>query len=155
MRADAPAGPFPSRGRWQRCATTVLVVDASVLAVALADDGADGDTARTRLRGQDLAAPELLDLEVVSVLRGQLIAGTIDARRADLALTDLSAIPLKRAPHLPLLRRCWELRENLTTYDASYVALAEALGVLLLTGDQRIARAPGPRCQIEVLRPTR
>jgi predicted nucleic acid-binding protein len=131
----------------------VLVVDASVLAVALADDGADGDAARARLRGESLVAPELLDLEVVSVLRGQMISGSLDARRADLALDDLSAIPLKRAPHLPLLQRCWELRENLTTYDASYVALAEALDVVLLTGDRRLARAPGARCQIEVLRP--
>ena len=144
-----------SRVRCQRCTTTVLVVDASVLAVALADDGADGDASRARLRGEDLVAPELLDLEVLSVLRGQLIAGTLDARRADLALNDLSAMPLKRAPHLPLLRRCWELRENLTTYDASYVALAETLDALLLTGDRRLARAAGPRCQIEVLRPTR
>ncbi len=132
----------------------MLVVDASVLAVALADDGADGDAARERLRGEDLVAPELLDLEVVSVLRGQAIAGSLDARRADLALDDLTAMPLERAPHLPLLQRCWELRENLTTYDASYVALAEALDVLLLTGDRRLARASGPRCQIEVLRPT-
>lgn len=132
----------------------MLVVDASVLAVALSDDGADGDAVRARLRGEDLVAPELLDLEVVSVLRGQMLAGSLDARRADLALNDLSAMPLKRAPHLPLLQRCWELRENLTTYDASYVALAEALDVLLLTGDRRLARAPGPRCQIEVLQPT-
>lgn len=133
----------------------MLVVDASVLAVALADDGADGDAARERLRGEDLVAPELLDLEVLSVLRGQMLAGALDARRADLALTDLSAMPIKRAPHLSLLRRCWELRDNLTTYDASYIALAEALDVLLLTGDRRLARASGPRCQIELLRPTR
>jgi predicted nucleic acid-binding protein len=132
----------------------VLVVDASVLAVALADDGTDGDAARGRLRGEDLVAPELLDLEVLSVLRGQKVAGELDARRAELALNDLSAMPIKRAPHLSLLRRCWELRDNLTTYDASYVALAEALDVLLLTGDRRIARAAGPRCQIELLRPT-
>jgi predicted nucleic acid-binding protein len=129
----------------------VLVVDASILAVALADDGADGDGARVRLRGEDLVAPELLDLEVLSVLRAQMNAGVLDARRADLALNDLSAMPLKRAPHLPLLRRCWELRENLTTYDASYVALAETLDAPLLTGDRRLARATGPRCQIEVL----
>lgn len=81
-------------------------------------------------------------------------AGALDARRAELALNDLSATPIKRAPHLSLLRRCWELRDNLTTYDASYVALAEALDVLLLTGDRRLARASGPRCQIELLRPT-
>lgn len=99
-------------------------------------------------------APELLDLEVVSVLRGQMIAGALDARRADLALNDLSAMPVKRAPHRSLLRRCWELRDNLTTYDASYVALAEALDGLLLTGDRRLVRASGPRCQIELLRPS-
>lgn len=154
MLVDARVAPSRSRVRCRRFVTTVLVVDATVLAVALADDGADGDSARARLRGEDLVAPELLDLEVLTVLRGQMIAGLLDVRRADLALNDLSAMPLKRAPHLPLLRRCWELRENVTTYDASYVALAEALDVLLLTGDRRLARATGPRCQIEVLRRT-
>jgi predicted nucleic acid-binding protein len=131
----------------------VLVVDASVLAVALADDGVDGDTARDRLRGEELVAPELLDLEVASVLRGQTLAGALDPRRAGLALDDLAAMPLKRVPHLPLLQRSWELRENLTIYDAAYVALAELLDVRLLTGDHRLARAPGPRCEIDTLRP--
>lgn len=131
----------------------MLVVDASVLAVALGDDGPDGDRARVRLRGEDLAAPELLDLEVASVLRRQVSVGALDSRRAGLALADLVAIPVRRAPHHPLLSRCWELRENLAIYDAAYVALAEALQVDLLTGDNRLARAPGPRCNIEVLRP--
>jgi predicted nucleic acid-binding protein len=130
----------------------VLVVDASVLAVALADDGADGDHARSRLRGEVLAAPELVDLEVASVLRRQNLAGAIDVRRAGLALADLAALPLQRAPHLPLLPRCWELRENLTVYDAAYIALAEALDATLVTGDRRLARANGPRCDIDVLR---
>jgi predicted nucleic acid-binding protein len=133
----------------------VLVVDASVLVVALADDGADGDAARSRLRGEELAAPELLDLEVTSVLRKQRGAGLIDDRRALLALTDLRAVPIRRAPHLPLLSRCWELRENLTIYDAAYVALAELLQADLLTADSRLAAAPGPRCGIEVLQPSR
>ena len=130
----------------------MIVVDASVLAVALADDGPDGDRARARLRGDRLAAPELADLEVASVLRRQMRGGVIDARRASLALADLAAMPLQRASHRPLLTRCWELRDNLSIYDASYVALAEALGASLLTGDQRLARATGPRCRIEVLR---
>jgi predicted nucleic acid-binding protein len=130
---------------------SVLVVDASVIAVALADDDVDGDRARARLRGEQLAAPELVDLEVASVLRGQLRAGTLNRRRAELALSDLDAIPIQRAPHRPLLARCWQLRENLTVYDASYVALAEVLDADLLTGDRRLAAAPGPRCRIEVL----
>ena len=150
----AQVGPYPLRPRWRPSETTVLVVDASVFAVALADDGMEGDAARERLRGEDLVAPELLDLEVGSVLRGQMRLGSIDGKRADLALQDLASMPLRRAPHLPLLQRCWALRENLTIYDASYVALAEALDVVLLTGDRRLARASGPRCQIEIFRAT-
>jgi predicted nucleic acid-binding protein len=131
----------------------VIVADASVLVVALADDGPDGDQARARLSGERLAMPELADLEVASVLRRQLRAGAIDARRAGLALDDLAALPARRASHLPLLARCWELRDNLTPYDAAYVALAEAMRATLLTGDRRLARAPGTRCDIEILQP--
>jgi predicted nucleic acid-binding protein len=129
----------------------VLVVDASVLVVALADDGADGDRARHRLRGETLAAPELIDLEVTSVVRRHVATGHLEDRRARLCLSDLSALGLHRARHLPLLARCWELRDNVTTYDASYVALAELLETTLLTADDRLARAAGPRCAIEVL----
>ncbi len=129
----------------------MLVVDASVLVVALADDAADGDRARERLRAEDLAAPELVDLEVVSALRKQLASGALDTRRAQLALTDLADLPMQRAAHLPLLARCWELRDNLTVYDAAYVALAEEIEAVLVTGDSRMARAPGLRCQIELL----
>ncbi len=133
----------------------MLVVDASVLVVALADDGPDGDKARARLRGEQVAAPELLDLEVASVLRRQVKLGATAPRRAQLALADLAAAPVARAPHQPLLARCWELRDNLTIYDATYVALAEALGVDLLTGDVRLANAAGPLCHVEVFRPRR
>jgi predicted nucleic acid-binding protein len=131
--------------------TTVIVVDASIITVALADDGSDGDAARARLRGEDLTAPELLDLEVTSVLRRQHAAGALDHRRAVLALDDLQAMPIQRAPHRHLLRRCWELRDNVTVYDAAYVALAELLRTVLLTADQRLAQAPGPLCDIETL----
>jgi predicted nucleic acid-binding protein len=130
----------------------VLVVDASVLVVALADDGDDGDAARARLRGERLAAPGLIDLEVASVMRRQALRGGMDGRRAVLALEDLAELPMQRAPHTPLLRRCWELRENLTIYDAAYVALAEVLQAALLTGDERLASASGPRCTIDILR---
>lgn len=131
----------------------MIVVDASVVAVALADDGPDGDAVRARLRGEELTAPELLDLEVASVLRRQYAAGALDDRRASLALDDLEAIPIQRAPHRHLLRRCWELRDNLTVYDAAYVALAELFQATLLTADNRLARAPGSHCDIETLQP--
>jgi predicted nucleic acid-binding protein len=130
----------------------VIIVDASVLATSLGDDGPDGDRARARLRGERLAAPELVDLEVASVWRRQVRAGAMDDRRAVLALADLGALPLRRTPHRPLLARCWELRDNLTIYDAAYIAVAEAWGVLLLTADARLAKAPGPTCTIELLR---
>ena len=99
--------------------------------------------------------PELAGLEVASVLRRQVRAGAVDACRAGLALDDLAALPAQRAPHRPLLARCWELRDDLTVYDAAYVALAEAMRATLLTGDQRLARATGPQCAIDVFQPAR
>ena len=129
----------------------MIVVDASVLVPALADDGEDGDRARDRLVGERLAAPELIDLEVPSVLRRLAAAGRLAPRRAEQALSDLVGLPLRRVPHRPLLPRCWSLRENLTVYDASYVALAELLGTAVLTADGRLAGAPGVRCPVEVV----
>jgi predicted nucleic acid-binding protein len=129
----------------------VIVVDASVLAPALADDGDDGDRARLRLRGEQLVAPELVDLEVLSTLRRAVRAGRLDERRSGQALDDLAALPLRRVPHLPLLARAWELRDNLTAYDAAYVALAESLRALLLTADGGIEKASGVRCDVEIL----
>jgi predicted nucleic acid-binding protein len=129
----------------------VIVVDASVLAPALADDGPDGDRARARLRGEVLTAPEIIDLEVSSVLRRAAIAGRMPARRADLALNDLVDLPLRRAAHRPLLHRCWDLHHTVTSYDAAYVALAEVLGIVLVTADARLSRAPGITCEVEVL----
>jgi predicted nucleic acid-binding protein len=129
----------------------VLVVDASVVAVGLVDDALAGRRVRKRLRGERLAAPDLIDLEVASTFRGRVRGGRLTAERARLALTDLLDLPLVRAPHAPLIARCWELRDNLTTYDAAYVALAELLQATLLTSDSRLAGAPGLRCDIEVL----
>lgn len=130
----------------------MIVVDASALVVALVDDDADGDRARTRiLDDPDLHAPHLVDLEVISVLRRVRHAGEIDERRVDEALGDLLELALVRHPHWPLAARIWELRANLTPYDASYVALAEGLGCTLITGDRRIARVAGVRCEVETL----
>lgn len=131
--------------------TTVIVVDASVLAPALVDEGSSGLRARSRLSGERLVAPELIDLEVASVLRNLSRAKKLSAARAVHALDDLGDLPLERASHRHLIRRCWELRENLTTYDAAYVALAELLAVPLVTADHRLASAPRLRCDIEVL----
>lgn len=129
----------------------MIVADASVVATALGDDGADGNTARARLRREVLVGPEVIDLEVASAFRRQVAAGDLPVRRAHLALVDLRALAMRRVSHRPLLQRCWELRQNLTVYDAAYVALAESLGVVLVTADRRLSRAPGLRCQIERL----
>ena len=87
----------------------------------------------------------------MSAWRRLAAAGQLDDRRVALALTDLSTLRIERARHQPLVRRCWELRPNLTVYDASYVALAEAIDAVLLTGDERLAEAPGVRCSVEVM----
>jgi predicted nucleic acid-binding protein len=129
----------------------VIVVDASVLAVALGDDGTDGAKARQRLRGEMVTAPELIDPEVLSVLRRGMASGSMTAQRGVQAMTDLIDLPFRRAPHRPLIRRCWELRHNVTSYDACYVALAEILNVTLLTADGQLANAPGLRCAVELL----
>jgi predicted nucleic acid-binding protein len=129
----------------------LIVVDASVIAPALADDDADGDRARSRLRGERLTAPELLDLEVVSVIRKALLSGALSRRRAGSALADLVELDLERVSHRPMLARIWGLRENLTPYDAAYVALAETIDATLITADKRLSLAPGPRCTIEYL----
>lgn len=128
------------------------MVDASVVAPALADDGDDGERARERLRGERLLAPELLDLEVISALRRSLASGNLDSRRARFALDDFVSLDIGRVGHRGLIERVWQLRENVTPYDAAYVALAEALALVLVTADSALARAPGPRCTIELLR---
>ena len=131
----------------------MLVVDAGVVVAALADDDHDGDRARARLAGEVLLAPELVDLEVLSVLRRLVLATHLPERRARLALQDLVDLPLRRAAQRTLLVRCWELRANVTAYDAACVALAELAGADLLTADERLARAPGLRCRVELLPP--
>jgi predicted nucleic acid-binding protein len=129
----------------------LIVVDASVLANVIGDDGADGKRARKEIRvARDVAVPDLVDVETVAVLRQRWLAGTIPDRRFAAAIGDLESMDIDRYPTLPLMRRVCELRSNLTAYDASYVALAELLSCELLTGDQRLANAPGPRCPIRV-----
>lgn len=131
----------------------MIVADASVLANALADDGADGKLARSGLRSVGgLAAPDLVDVETVAVMRRRWLVGSLTARRFRTAIDDLELLDLDRYPTLAFMRRAYELRHNLTAYDASYIALAELLGCEVLTADQRLAAAPGPRCPIRLIR---
>jgi predicted nucleic acid-binding protein len=130
----------------------VIVVDASAFLEVLLRMPAAG-TVEQRLFGsaEVLNAPYLLDLEIAQVLRRQANAGKLAARRGQIALADLAAAPLDRYPHDILLPRIWELRHNLTAYDAAYVALAEMLDATLITRDRRLAAAPGHQARIEVV----
>jgi predicted nucleic acid-binding protein len=131
----------------------LIVIDASVLANVVGDDGNDGRRARAEFRSAgDVAAPDLADVETVAVLRKRWVAGTVSDRRFAAAVEDLEQLDLDRYPTLPFMRCAYELRANVTAYDSAYVALAETLGCELLTADGRLANASGPRCAIRVLR---
>jgi predicted nucleic acid-binding protein len=131
---------------------TTVVVDASVLATALADDGPDGRAMRARLTdASSLAAPDLVDVETTSALRRQWLAGGLELKRFRGAVSDLVALDMVRLPARPLLERVVELRNTVSAYDAVYVALAELLDATLLTADRRLAAAAGVRCHVEVL----
>jgi predicted nucleic acid-binding protein len=131
----------------------VIVVDASILANVLADDQAAGETARGELRAADqVTAPDLVDVETVSVLRKRWLARTLTDQRFEAAVGHLQQLRFERVPTLRLMRRAFELRANVSAYHACYVALAERLECELITADGRLAAAPGPRCAIRVLR---
>ena len=129
----------------------MIVLDASA-AVDWLLQTAIGQKIETRIysRGESLHTAHLLDVEVAQVLRRLVRDGTVTALRADQALGDLLSIPMNRYPHFVFLTRIWQLRNNLTAYDASYIALTETLGATLVTRDARLPSAPGHRAQIEV-----
>jgi predicted nucleic acid-binding protein len=123
-----------------------------VLANAIGDDGNDGRRARTELRAAgDLAAPDLVDVETTAALRKRWLAGDLSDQRFATAVQDLEDLDLDRYPTLPLMRRAYELRANVSSYDAAYVALAEVLACEVLTADRKLSNAPGPRCPIRLL----
>jgi len=131
----------------------LIVVDASVLANALADDKEDGESARRELRAAtEVAAPDLVDVETVSVLRRRWLRRRLTEQRFSTAMDHLQQLDFERVPKLRLVPRAFELRANVSAYDACYVALAEYLDCELITADGRLAGATGPRCPIRVLR---
>lgn len=127
-----------------------VVLDASAVVALLADAGPVGQWVASTIHDNTIFAPELMPFEVSNILRRQSLAGVIDASVATLAHADLVALPVDLYPYGALDDRVWELRANLTGYDASYVALAELLAAPLLTLDARLTRASGPRCPILV-----
>jgi len=132
----------------------VIVPDASVLVPALVDEGGDGALAREILEADgDLHAPYLLDIEIVAALRGLVRRKTLTAERAERAIADYDEVAITRYPHLGLISRIWQLRDNVSAYDGTYVALAEALDCTLLTADTKLAVAYGPRCLVRVIGP--
>ena len=130
----------------------MIVIDASVLANFLVDDGPSGAKARSALSDAGEAfVPDLIDVETAAVLRKRWIAQDITESRFVMAIDILAELPFRRYPTSLFLRRAYELRSTITAYDAMYVALAESLDCELLTCDARLARASGPRCPVRVL----
>lgn len=125
----------------------MIVADASAAVAALTTDG----LARERLGRVEVHAPHLIDYEVASAVRRRVMSGDITEAGGKRALTQWSKIGVERYPARGLLPRIWELRTNLTVYDAAYAALAEALGCPLVTADRRLAGSPGIRCEVHVV----
>ncbi|MEO3749556.1 type II toxin-antitoxin system VapC family toxin [Streptomyces sp. B6B3] len=128
----------------------MIVVDAGAVVHLVADAGPVGEAIRKRAEPERLAAPYLLDVEVASALRGRHRGGKLSDAQLDGAWDSFALLPVRRMEHLPLLPRVREVWNNLSPYDATYVALAEGLGVPLVTSDARIARAGCARCPVEV-----
>ncbi len=130
----------------------MIVVDASAVVDLIAPLTPDREL-RSRLAGQNLHAPHVLDVEVLSALRRFVRRGSLTADRAADARVDLGGRAIVRYPHAPLLDRAWELRDGITPYDAVYIALAELLEAPLVTCDARLARSTGHDAEIELFAP--
>lgn len=126
----------------------MIVIDASAAVLGLLNDG----EARAILGVEAAVCPHLADSEVVQALRAQVLRGDLDVALAERMIDVWQRLGIQRIGVSGLLARVWELRENLSAYDATYVALAEASESPLVTADGRLARAPGPRCTITVVR---
>lgn len=126
-------------------------MDSSAVVSLVAAPDAEARILERLLPEPRLHAPHLIDIEVSSALRGMLMGGQITEGRAEEARRRFDLLPLVRYEHVLLLQRIWDLRDSLTPYDASYVALAEALQIPLVTADRHLARSSGHRARIEVL----
>lgn len=131
-----------------------LVIDSSMVVAALIDSGPDGKWAEALLTSDSLAAPHMLTVEVSNILRRSALAGAISPEQASLAYSDLLDLRVELFPYAPFATRIWDLRDNVTCYDAWYVALAEALNAPLATLDVRLAKASGPRCRFLAVAPS-
>jgi predicted nucleic acid-binding protein len=125
----------------------MIAIDANAVVALLVDDAELGISSRRAYAQHDLTAPDLLSYEVTSVLRKLCQLEAITERVAEHALRDLNLLRVDTVPYGDIAQRMWELRDNLSAYDAAYVAVAELFDVELLTFDQRVRRAPGPRCE--------
>lgn len=126
----------------------MIVIDASAAVLGLISDG----EARAKLRDEAVVCPHLADSEVAHALRAQVVRGDIDAVDAARAIETWGLLGIDRVGVTGLLGRVWQLRHNMSAHDATYIALAEALDAHLVTADGRLARAPGPRCTVVVVR---
>lgn len=128
----------------------IQVVDASCVVAFLLDTGSVGRWCEAEVVAGDLAAPALMPFEVSNIIRRTHARGGIDQTFARQALDDLGRLDAELVPFAAVSERVWELRDNFTSYDASYVAVAELVGGRLLTLDSRVATAPGSRCPVIV-----
>jgi len=128
----------------------MIVIDASATVALLLDQGAQAAAIRARVAAESLHSPHILDLEVASAMRRLVVSRVLEVRRVNAVLEHLMALPVQRYAHTTFLPRIWQLRENVTAYDAAYVALAEALDAPLVTTNGPLARAPGHHATVEV-----
>lgn len=134
-----------------RFGPTVTVVDASVLFTALADPRPHAQRIRRQLRQLDLEAPDFIHLEVTSVIRRHVATSLLGSVPATNALASLTKFPVRVHQVRPFIPRIWQLRHNISIYDAAYVALSEATNSVLLTGDKRLAAAAAGICEVELV----
>jgi predicted nucleic acid-binding protein len=125
-----------------------IVCDASALVALLLDSGPDGQWVTETIAGADLTAPSLVGFEAANIIRRHELAGIVSSDQAAQAHADLLDLAIELWPYELLAARTWRLRNNLSSYDASYVALAELIEAKLVTLDKRIGGAPGLRCTI-------